>query len=61
MASDVDSKKSISRFLMTFVGGAVSWQSKLQKCAALSTTKTEYIATIEGCKEALWMRNSWKN
>ena len=26
---DVDSKKSISGFLMTFAGGAVSWQSKL--------------------------------
>ena len=31
MASDVDSKKSISGFFMTFAGGAVPWQSKLQK------------------------------
>ena len=28
-ASDVDSRKSISRFLMTFTRGAVSSQSKL--------------------------------
>ena len=56
MVGGVDSKKSISGFLMTFAGGALSWQSKLQKCAALFTTKTEYIAIIEGCKEALWMR-----
>ena len=27
MASDVDSRKSISVFLITFAGGAVSWQS----------------------------------
>ncbi|CAA0823294.1 cysteine-rich RLK (RECEPTOR-like protein kinase) 8 [Striga hermonthica] len=56
MAGDVDSRKSISGFLMTFAGGAVSWQSKLQKCVALSTTEAEYIAITEGCKEALWMR-----
>ena len=36
MASNVDSRKSISGFLMTFVGGAISWQSRLQKCVALS-------------------------
>ena len=29
MAGDVDSKKSISKFMLTFVGGVVSWQSKL--------------------------------
>ena len=56
MASDVDSWKSISRFLMTFAGGAVSCHSKLHKCVALSTTKVEYIAITEGFEEALWMR-----
>ena len=29
MADDVDSGKSMSKFLMTFAGGVVSWQSKL--------------------------------
>ena len=56
MVGDVDSRKSISGFLMTFKGGAVSWKSKLQKFVALSTTEVEYIAIIEVCKEALWMR-----
>ena len=56
MASDVDSRKSISRFLMTFARGAVSCHSKLQKCVALSTTNVEYISITEGCEEALWMR-----
>ena len=53
MAGDLDSRKSTSGFLMIFVGGAVSWQSKLQKCVALSTTKAEYMAVTEACKEAL--------
>ena len=45
-----------SGFMMTFARGAVSWQFKLQKCVALSTTEAEYIAITEDCKEALWMR-----
>ena len=55
MASDLDSRNSTLGFLMTFVGRAVSWQSKLQKYVDLSTTEAEYIAVTEACKEALWM------
>ncbi|KAB5561355.1 hypothetical protein DKX38_006312 [Salix brachista] len=49
-------KKSTSGYLMKFAGGAVSWQSRLQKCVALSTTEAEYIALTEGGKELLWMK-----
>ena len=35
---------------------AVSWQSKLQKCIALSTVEAEFIAAIEAYKELLWMK-----
>uniref|UniRef100_A0A3Q7ED15 Reverse transcriptase Ty1/copia-type domain-containing protein n=1 Tax=Solanum lycopersicum TaxID=4081 RepID=A0A3Q7ED15_SOLLC len=38
------------------VEGAVSWQSRLQNCVALSTTKFEPIAVVEACKELLWMK-----
>lgn len=30
--------------------GATLWQSKLQNCATLSTTETEYIAVVEAGK-----------
>ncbi|RDX85569.1 hypothetical protein CR513_33223, partial [Mucuna pruriens] len=50
MAGDVDSRKSTS-------GGAVSWQSKLQKCVTLSTAEAEYVAVTEASKEMLWMKN----
>ncbi|MCI59287.1 gag-pol polyprotein, partial [Trifolium medium] len=53
MAGDIDSRKSTPGFLITFSGGAVSWQSKLQKWVALSTTEAEFIATTEACKEML--------
>ena len=56
MARDLDSRKSTSGYLMTFAGGAVSWQSRLQKCVALSTTEAEYIAVAEANKEMLWMK-----
>ncbi|GAA0142710.1 transmembrane signal receptor [Lithospermum erythrorhizon] len=56
MAGDLDSKKSTSGYLFTFVGGAISWQSKLQRCVALSTTEAEYIAITECCKELLWLK-----
>ncbi|RVW79299.1 Retrovirus-related Pol polyprotein from transposon TNT 1-94 [Vitis vinifera] len=47
MVGDVDNRRSTSGYLMTFSGGAVSWQSRLQKCVALSTTEAEYIAAAE--------------
>ena len=56
MAGDLDGRKSTSGFLFTFVGGAVSWQSKLKKCVTLSTTEAEYIVATEAGKEMLWMK-----
>ena len=47
MARDVDSRKSTLGYLTTFIGGAVSWQPKLQKCEALSTNEVEYIAATK--------------
>ncbi|MCF8701909.1 Ty1/Copia family ribonuclease HI [Corynebacterium sp. MC-10] len=60
LAGDVDSRKSTSGYLITFAGGAVSWQSKLQKCIALSSTEAEFIAATEACKELLWMKEFLK-
>ncbi|KAM2449967.1 hypothetical protein PS1_020004 [Malus domestica] len=56
MGGDLDGIKSTSGYLFTFAGGAVSWQSKLQKCVALSTTDAKYIAATEACKELLWLK-----
>jgi len=56
MAGDIDTRKSTSGYLITYAGGAVSWQSRLQKCVALSTTEAEFIASVEASKEMLWMK-----
>ena len=50
MAGDIDSRKSTLGFFVTFAGGAISWQSKLQKCDALSITESKYIV-----EEMLWL------
>ena len=48
MASDIDSRKSTSRYLMIFVGRVVSSKLRLKKCVALSIT--------EACQEVLWLK-----
>ena len=55
-AGDLDGRKSTSGYLFMFAGRAVSWQSRLQKCVALSTTEAEYIAANEAGKEMLWLK-----
>ena len=57
VVGNVDSRKSISGYLLTFARGAVSWQFRLQQCIALSITEVEYVTIIKGCKETLWMKN----
>jgi len=56
MANDVDSRKSTSSYMLTFVGGAVLWQSRLQKCVDLSSIEAKYIVVTEAAKELLWMQ-----
>ena len=51
IASDLDGRKSTFGYFFTFEGGAVSWQSKLQKCVALFTTKAVYIVANEASKK----------
>ena len=53
---DLDGRETTLRYLFTFARGVVSWQSKLQKCVALSTTEAKYIAANEAGKEMLWLK-----
>jgi Reverse transcriptase (RNA-dependent DNA polymerase) len=49
-------RHSVSGYVFTIDGGAVSWSSKKQPIVALSTTEAEYIAATHAAKEALWLR-----
>ena len=57
MSVDVDTSRSTSGYVMTYAGGGVLWQSRLQKSVALSTTKVEYMATVEADKEVILMKD----
>ena len=41
---------------MTYAGGVVSWQSRLRKVVALSTTEAEYMVAMKAGKEIIWMK-----
>lgn len=60
MVGDVDSKKSSRVYLITFVGGAMSWQTRLQRCVTLSTIEAKLIAATTACKELRWMKKFFK-
>ena len=48
-------RKSLTSYVFTAYGTAISWKATLQKVVALSTTKAEYMALSEAVKEALWL------
>nr|GEX59191.1 retrovirus-related Pol polyprotein from transposon TNT 1-94 [Tanacetum cinerariifolium] len=55
-AGDLDARKSLSSYIFSHCGSAISWYSSLQAITALSTTEAEYISSTEGVEEAIWLR-----
>ena len=60
-AQDPDSRRSIGGFVFNVAGGIVSWSSKKQPTAALSTAESEYMAASNATKEAIWLRTLLSN
>ncbi|GJU83619.1 hypothetical protein Tco_1285984 [Tanacetum coccineum] len=56
MAGDLDNRMSTLGYLFKFARGAISWQSKLQKCVSLSKIEAKYVADVEACKEIVWLK-----
>ena len=52
----MDKKRSLTGYVFTLSGCAISWKATLQSTISLSTTETEYMAAIEAIKEAIWLR-----
>ncbi|MCO5609585.1 hypothetical protein L7F22_063815 [Adiantum nelumboides] len=53
---DINTKRSTSGYAFTLAGGAVAWQSKLQKSVAQSSTEAEYMALSTAAKGGIWIR-----
>lgn len=54
---DPSDRKSVSGYVFSISGGAISWSSKKQTSVALSTMEAEFIALGHGTKDALWLRS----
>lgn len=63
MYSDFDfsqcqtTRRSITGYVATMGGGAVSWLSQRQKVVALSTTEAEYMACADAARHISWLRS----
>ncbi|XP_073138629.1 secreted RxLR effector protein 161-like [Henckelia pumila] len=55
-AGNLDTRKSLTGFVFTAYGTAVTWKSSLQYVVAFSTTEVKFIAVTEAMKEAIWLR-----
>ena len=54
--SDHDDSKSVSGFIFTLNGAAISWNSSKQHTVVDSVCEAEYVATSDTAKEAVWLR-----
>ncbi|KAG8485659.1 hypothetical protein CXB51_018846 [Gossypium anomalum] len=55
-AGNLDRRRSLIGYVFTIGGCTISWKATLQTTVALSTTKAEYMAITETCKEAIWLK-----
>ena len=52
-ASDLDKRRSTTRYIFTFAKGPINWKSTIQSTVALMTTKAKYMAITEAVKETI--------
>ena len=55
-AADLDKRRSLTGYVFTLGGCAVSWRATLQSVVAQSTTEAENMAIDEACKESVWLK-----
>lgn len=56
-ANDVVDRKSYTGFVIMLGNDTVNWESRKQRCVALSSTEAEYIAISDVCKDISFIQN----
>ncbi|PLW16428.1 hypothetical protein PCANC_18978 [Puccinia coronata f. sp. avenae] len=56
-AEDRLDRRSTSAYTFRIGEGSISWKSRKQATVSLSSTKAEYKAMSDSCKEGVWLRN----
>lgn len=51
-----DDRRSVTGYVFTLNGTAISWSTRKQPTVALSSTEAEYMASTQATKEAIWLR-----
>jgi hypothetical protein len=54
--ADLDKIRSLTGYMFTVGDCVVSWRATLQPVVAQSTTKAEYMAIAEACRESAWLK-----
>jgi hypothetical protein len=60
-ASDLDTRRSTTGYLVTINSNPVSWNSKRQSTVATSTAESEYMAMYESIREVIWINKLVSN
>src|SRR5208282_5739090 len=55
-----EGRESVSGFVFTLAGGAITYSSKKQATVALSSTESEYMALLHALKELIWLHRFLK-
>ncbi|XP_040987629.1 secreted RxLR effector protein 161-like [Juglans microcarpa x Juglans regia] len=53
---DLDKRKSLTWYVFTLCGYAISWKAILQSTIALSNIEADYMAAAKAVKEAIWLK-----
>ena len=57
-AACVDTRRSISSYVIMMNGSAISWKSRQQKSVATSTSQAEFVSASWAADEILWLRRT---
>ena len=55
-AGDRYTRRSTSRYVFPYSGGAISWRSKRQKATSQSTMEAEYVYLSYAARQLVWLR-----